>query len=350
MLALVGGCPADDSTLDEVGESESSSTDSSSTDSSESGSSESSSSESSSSESSSTDSGSTDSSSTDSSSGESTNDSSESSSSESETGEPLDPGACLQEVDDPQPDEFVGDGVTDLNLYVKYIHTSAPVELEVGRRIHVQGSYYAALLCGDDDIACEDSFVVRSYPQERLVLAQLDGNNSTAPQVSDAVLAALGTDLATWLHPLELSLQDELLCSIEEGGCENIITRLRLHVDGGECETARLLDETHGSFGDVFHVVADDVELASGGGLCVDAQDKSRVFVVREACEGECPPTGNTFDCPLDDQVDDIAYLIYDAGWTPPTLAVDLVCEVLGIVPSNNGFMVHALDCGMLGG
>jgi hypothetical protein len=353
---LLAACPAagGDDEVGSTGESESTAgTSESSSGESESSSSESSSSESSSGESESS-SGESESSSgeSESSSGESESSTTDTSESDStETGEPLEPGACAQEQLEDGPDEFVGDGIADVDLRVVVIDApGVPLELAPGSRIHVQGSYNAVTLCGDDDVSCPDSFVVRSYPDERFVLAQLARNDSLEPLPEQALFDALGTDVDTWLRPFSLTVVEEMLCSWQLGVCSdpNIITRPSLLVDAGVCETARLLDESHGALGEIFFVALDDIQLAEGGTLCVDDPTRSQVFISRQPCAGDaCPDTADVVACPPDAQLlQDWAELVY-LGWAPSELGVDLVCEVLAADQQGNEF-VHALDCGVL--
>ncbi|PRP96325.1 hypothetical protein [Enhygromyxa salina] len=260
-------------------------------------------------------------------------------------GNPEPPGSCLGEIDSPQPDLFVGDGVADMELRLWTIDSEPPVELQVGAHVHVQGSFED---CCDDDISVKESVVVRAYPSERFILGLVDSHWHVPPTLPGGVLAAIGETFDSWLHPFELSARDDLLCS-KKLWSGAVRTRMSVQVDAGECESAKIVDEDEGAFADVFFVAAGDMDSWFPNGQNVDSISHSAVFISRQSCEpGECPETANSYVCPPDSQVQDRAYMSF-AGYDyePDALGYDHVCEILAI--GDDGQRIdYELDCGGL--
>ncbi|NVB41667.1 hypothetical protein G6O69_27765 [Pseudenhygromyxa sp. WMMC2535] len=240
------------------------------------------------------------------------------------------PGACLGEVDDPQADSFVGDGVVDATLVLHTVAAEAPVELELGARLHLQGT---AFDCCDDDVSVDESVVVRTYPEERFLLAQVASWRTVEPYAESTFFTAIDSDPETWLRPFEISAYNDLICnSIHDESA--VKSRLRVHVDGGECETAKIMDESSGTFAEKFFVLAGDVYAWTPDGGSVDTTSKARVFISRQDCApGECPETTEQFYCPAEGQwPEDRVSVAFSTYFEPEPPGYDLVCEIVDII------------------
>ncbi|NVB41666.1 hypothetical protein G6O69_27760 [Pseudenhygromyxa sp. WMMC2535] len=270
---------------------------------------------------------------------------------EGEGSEPDTPGACLGEVDDPQEDSFVGDGVLDATLLLRTLAAEAPAELELGARIHLQGTAYN---CCDDDYSVDESVVVRSYPEERFLLGEVATWRFLPPSSESDFFAAIDSDPETWLRPFELSAHDDMICeTITDFGAEAEMTRMRVYVDGGSCETAKIMDENSGSFAERFFVLAGDVHTWSPDGGTVDTVSQARVFISRQSCApGECPETSVQTSCPADEQwPEDEVSVAFDYDFEPEGDGYDLVCEILDVVEGqgeDEDLTRYELDCGDL--
>ncbi|NVB41664.1 hypothetical protein G6O69_27750 [Pseudenhygromyxa sp. WMMC2535] len=253
------------------------------------------------------------------------------------------PGSCVGELADAQADEFVGDGIVDMSLSLRTVDSEPPLELTVGSRVHLQGTAFG---CCDEDIYIGDSVVVRSYPDERFMLGQVEGNGTAQPVPDSSFFTAIDSDLETWLRPFTLAAHDDLICS-KELYEEKVMSRMRLRVDGGECETAKIMDEEGGAFGDLFFVLANNLTLWVPSGQNVDTVSGSRVFISRQTCEpGECPQTADQFTCPSDGQwPEDRVQAVFDGDYEPESQSYDLICEIMAI--DDDGQQVYyRLDCG----
>ncbi|NVB41665.1 hypothetical protein G6O69_27755 [Pseudenhygromyxa sp. WMMC2535] len=259
------------------------------------------------------------------------------------------PGACLGEVDDPQADEFVGDGYVDTGLALTIVAAQPPVELELGARIHMQGTSFD---CCDDDVAIDESVVVRSYPQERFLLAQVSSWETLPPSTASAFLGSFFVDMdidpETWLRPFELSAHDDMICdSYYHENADAVRDRMHVYVDGGECETAKIMDENAGYFADVFFVRIGDVHTWTPSGETGDTNSQAEVFIARQSCEqGACPETTQDAECPADDQwPEDRAVVDFAYGFEPSGVGYDLICEILEITDEGDS-VYYGLDCG----